>query len=78
MAEAIPPATPIEMKVLKLYCACNDKTEFAKELTTSISSIKNHISSILNKTGFRTFAKLAIYVIKEGLSFQNEIKVGLK
>ncbi|MCR5184789.1 MAG: response regulator transcription factor [Bacilli bacterium] len=66
-AELLRSLTPTEMKVLRLYCAGNDRTEIAKELSTSVSSVKNHISSILEKTGFRTLVKLAIYVIKEGL-----------
>jgi DNA-binding NarL/FixJ family response regulator len=32
-----------------------------------VSSVKNHISSILEKTGFPTLVKLGIYVVKEGL-----------
>ena len=59
--------TPAEMKVLRLFCAGNDREEIAKELSCSISSIKNHISSILEKTGFHTLTKLGIYVVKEGL-----------
>lgn len=66
-AELLKSLTPTEMKVLRLYCAGNDRTEIAKELSASVSSVKNHISSILEKTGFRTLVKLAIYVIKEGL-----------
>lgn len=66
-AELLRSLTPTEMKVLRLYCAGNDRTEIAKELSASVSSVKNHISSILEKTGFRTLVKLAIYVIKEGL-----------
>lgn len=59
--------TAAEMKVLRLFCAGNDRTEIAKILSISISSVKNHISSILEKTGFSTLAKLGIYVVKEGL-----------
>ena len=59
--------TPSEMEVLRLFCAGNDRKEIADALSISISSVKNHISSILEKTGFSTLVKLGIYVIKEGL-----------
>ena len=49
------------------YIDIKIRTEIAKELYASVSSVKNDISSILGNTGFRTLVKLAIHVIKEGL-----------
>ncbi len=65
--ELLAQLTPGEMKVLRLFCAGNDRTEIAKILSISISSVKNHISSILQKTGFPNLVKLGMYVVKEGL-----------
>ncbi len=59
--------TPAEMRVLRLFCAGNDRTEIAKILNISVSSVKNHISSILGKTGYPNLVKLGMYVVKEGL-----------
>ena len=66
-AEILAALTPTEMKVLRLFCSGQDRTEIAKTLCCSMSSVKNHISSILEKTGFSTLVKLGIYVVKEGL-----------
>ncbi|MCR4561941.1 MAG: response regulator transcription factor, partial [Bacilli bacterium] len=66
-AEILSSLTPSEMKVLRLFCAGNDRTEISKMLNCSISSVKNHISSILEKTGFPSLIKLGMYVVKEGL-----------
>ena len=66
-AEILASLTPAEMKVLRLFCSGKDRVEIANELSISISSVKNHISSILEKTGFPTLVKLGMYVVKEGL-----------
>lgn len=70
-AEILMNLTPTEMKVLRLFCSGKDRNEISKELCISISSTKNHISSILEKTGFPTLIKLGIYVVKEGLILPN-------
>ena len=66
-AEILASLTPMEMKVLRLFCNGNDRGEIAEILCISISSVKKHISSILSKTGFPSFVKLGMYVVKEGL-----------
>ncbi len=66
-AEILSSLTPAEMGVLRLFCAGRDRKEIAESLNISVSSVKNHISSILEKTGFPTLVKLGIYVVKEGL-----------
>ena len=57
----------IELKILRLYCAGNEREEIAKLMFMSLSSLKSHISSILQKTGFSSIARVAIYAIKNGL-----------
>ena len=44
--------TSTEMLVLKTYCRLLDRKEVAEELGISISTLKNHISSIYTKTGY--------------------------
>ena len=66
-SEILSSLTTTEMKVLRLFCNGKDRTEIADTLSISISSVKNHISAILEKTGFPTLVKLGIYVVKKGL-----------
>ena len=63
--------TSTEMLVLKTYCRLLDRKEVAEELGISISTLKNHISSIYTKTGYDTLTKLSVYCISNGLIVTN-------
>ena len=58
-----------EMTILRLYCGGQEREEIAKSLFMSQSSLKSHISSILQKTGFSSLARVAIYAVSTGLIF---------
>lgn len=59
--------TPTEMKVLRLYCNGLERKEIAEVMAISTASLKSHISSILDKTGYQSIARVAIYAVKNGL-----------
>lgn len=61
--------TDTELVILRLYCSGEDRDDIAKELFMSQSSVKAHISSILQKTGFSSMARVAIYAVSTGLIF---------
>lgn len=63
--------TSTEMLVLKTYCRLLDRKEVAEELGISISTLKNHISSIYTKTGYDNLTKLSVYCISNGLIVTN-------
>ena len=63
--------TNTEMLVLKTYCRLLDRKEVAEELGISISTLKNHISSIYTKTGYDNLTKLSVYCISNGLIVTN-------
>ncbi|MBO4535119.1 MAG: response regulator transcription factor, partial [Clostridia bacterium] len=58
-----------ERKVLRLYCKGMEREQIAQEMFISQSSVKSHISSILQKTGFSSMARVAIYAVSTGLVF---------
>lgn len=53
-----------EMDILRLYCSGYNKDEIAIQLDCSESTIRQAIRSILDLTGYESFNKLAIYVVK--------------
>ena len=55
--------TDKEMQILKLYCRLLDKDAVAEALSISPRTLKSHIHSIYDKTGFNNLAKLAIYCV---------------
>ena len=57
----------VELKILRLYISGMEREEIAKKLCFSISTIKAHISSIIQKTGFPSLARVAIYAVNNGL-----------
>jgi len=59
----------VELKILRSYCEGLERDAIAKELFMSQSSLKAHISSILQKTGFPSIARVAIYAVSSGLIF---------
>jgi DNA-binding NarL/FixJ family response regulator len=59
--------TEKEIAVIRLVCQGMARDEMAVKLGISESMIKQHITSILDKTGFDSISKFAIYAVGEGL-----------
>jgi DNA-binding NarL/FixJ family response regulator len=59
--------TEKEIAVIRLVCQGMARDEMAKNLGVSESMIKQHITAILDKTGFDSISKFAIYAVGEGL-----------
>ncbi len=59
--------TETELKILRLYCCGKEREDIAKELFMSNSSLKSHITQILQKTGFPSLARVAIYAVSNSL-----------
>lgn len=55
-----------EMEVLRYVCEGYDRKEIAEAMFNSENTIKSYIRSILNKTGYDSIAKLAIYAVSHG------------
>ena len=60
-----------ELEILKLLCSGNSREEIANCLNIAIGTLKNHISSILNKTGFDSISKLLVFCIGNGYIVPN-------
>ena len=56
-----------ELKILRLYISGVEREDIAEKLYMSNSSLKAHISSILQKTGFPSLARVAIYAVSNSL-----------
>ena len=63
--------TDSELNVLTEYCKTLDRDEVVKKLGISVRTLKSHISSIYEKTGYNNLAKLAIYCVGNGLIVPN-------
>lgn len=63
--------TDTELNVLTEYCKTLDRNEVVKKLGISVRTLKSHISSIYEKTGYNNLAKLAIYCVSNGLIVPN-------
>ena len=63
--------TDTELGVLTEYCKTLDRNEVVKKLGISVRTLKSHISSIYEKTGYNNLAKLAIYCVSNGLIVPN-------
>jgi len=59
--------TEREIAVIRLVCRGMAREEMAAKLGVSESTIKQYITSILDKTGFDSISKFAIYAVGEGL-----------
>jgi DNA-binding CsgD family transcriptional regulator len=59
-------SVPKEMEVLRYVCQGYDRKEIAEAMFNSENTIKSYIRSILNKTGYDSIAKLAIYAVSHG------------
>jgi DNA-binding NarL/FixJ family response regulator len=59
--------TDTEIAVLRLVCQGKTREESAKELGLSDTVLGRHITSILDKSGFDSISKFAIYAVGKGL-----------
>jgi len=59
--------TEKEIAVIRLVCQGMAREAIAKKLDVSESMIKQHITSILDKTGFDSISKFAIYAVGQNL-----------
>jgi len=57
---------------LRLVCQGYDRKEIADKMFNSENTIKSYIRSILNKTGFDSVSKLAIYAVSHGFVVPEE------
>ncbi|MGN1258791.1 MAG: response regulator [Christensenellales bacterium] len=58
--------TDNELNIIRLYCQGNNRKEIANKLSFSESTIKNIITLILEKTGFASMSKFAIWLMQNG------------
>ena len=58
--------TEKEIAVIRLVCQGKSRSEMVKELGISESMLKPIVTSILDKTGFDSIAKFAIYAVGRG------------
>ncbi|MDR2596606.1 MAG: response regulator transcription factor [Treponema sp.] len=58
--------TENEISVIRFVCHGMERDEMAAKLGVSESMIRKHITSILDKTGFDSISKFAIYAVSEG------------
>jgi DNA-binding NarL/FixJ family response regulator len=66
--------SPKEMEVLRYVCEGYDRKEIADAMFNSENTIKSYIRSILNKTGYDSIAKLAIYAVSHGFVLPESAK----
>lgn len=58
--------TDTEIAILRLVCEAKNRKEIAKELAMSEGSVKAIITAILNKTGYDSIMKFAVYAVAKG------------
>ena len=63
--------TDTELNILTEYCKTLDRNDVIKKLGISMRTLKSHISSIYEKTGYDNLAKLAIYCVGNDLIVPN-------
>jgi len=59
--------TERELSIVKLIGSGKTNQEIAEELYLSVGTVKNNLTQILMKTGFRDRTQVAIYAVKTGL-----------
>ncbi|KHO61781.1 LuxR family transcriptional regulator [Thermoanaerobacter sp. YS13] len=57
-----------EKEIIKLICEGLSNREIAEKLFISEGTVKNYVTSILNKTGFKHRTQIAVYFSKSGLT----------
>ena len=55
--------TEKELEILTILCSGIDREDIAEQLNITLGTLKNHISSILNKLNFESVSKLLVYCI---------------
>jgi DNA-binding NarL/FixJ family response regulator len=55
-----------EIQVLRLVCEAKSRKEIASDLTLSEGTVKSIITSILDKTGYDSILKFAIFAVSNG------------
>lgn len=60
--------SPRELAITKLVGGGMTNKEISAELYLSVGTIKNHLTQILQKTGFRDRTQLAIYAVRQGIA----------
>ena len=55
--------TEKELEILTHLCSGIDREDIAEQLNITLGTLKNHISSILNKLNFESVSKLLVYCI---------------
>jgi len=58
--------TDTEIAILRLVCEAKSRKEIAKELAMSEGSLKAIITDILNKTGYNSIMKFAVFAVAKG------------
>lgn len=58
--------TDTEIDILRLVCETKSRKEIARELAMSEGSVKAVISDILNKTGYDSIMKFAVFAVSKG------------
>jgi len=61
-----PQFSETEMAIIRLVCKTKSRCEIAKELAMSEGSVKGAITRILNKTGYDSIMKFAVYAVSKG------------
>ncbi|MCL2067044.1 MAG: response regulator transcription factor [Treponema sp.] len=76
--DALPPGLPFhcsfssrEIMVLRLFCMGKTRSEVASELGFSEALIKVVVTSLLNKTGFDSILRLAVFLTSSGYILPN-------
>ncbi len=60
--------TPRELEVLRLLAKGASNKEIARQFGVSEGTVKNHVSNILTRLGFRDRTQAAVYAVEHGLS----------
>jgi DNA-binding NarL/FixJ family response regulator len=58
--------TDTEIAILRLVCEAKSRKEIARELAMSEGSVKAVITDILNKTGYDSIIKFAVFAMSKG------------
>lgn len=65
--ESLPSLTERETEILRLVAAGHDNRQIAEQLYLSPSTVKNHVSSILEKLGVKTRVQAAVRASRAGI-----------
>ncbi|MGD9046892.1 MAG: response regulator transcription factor [Anaerolineae bacterium] len=66
------PLTPRELEVLRLVAQGRDNREIAEVLVISDTTVRTHVSNILNKLHLASRTQAALYALREGLASLDE------